>query len=451
MTAAESRPAPSATLPPHIFSNVFDAHAAGSVTVVLLDLLNTSWDGQYNARTALLEFLEQIGPRDHIGIFALRSRGLTVLHDYATDSASLVTRLKKAKSQIPSDFLASTFNSDIQKEFQDFGLAPLAAANPREAVFFTMNRVVNTLSVFEAIGHHLSAVPGRKSLIWLTDGFPLVVNDGRFIRTFTKEVDAAVRVLNDSGVAVYPVDSRGLVGHTGFDASAGRISRSFMLDFGSMDELAGRTGGRASYNTNALTREIHRAMDDARVTYAIGYYSTDEARDGGFREIRVKVSRPNLDIRYRKGYFALKPDNTPEARDEQVRAAVWSPLESTAIPVNARADFVEEAGADTVSLFVQIDPAAVAFQKEEHRWKAKLDIVYVQKDEEGNVQGESVKDNLTLALAEAEYAEAVQKGLMVERRLPRFPEAITLRIVVRAAASGSIGSLTIPFSQIPAR
>src|SRR5262249_36338034 len=67
------------------------------VSVLLLDLVNTSWEDQHRARAGLQTFLQQIEPQDHIAIFTLGSRGLTLLHDYSTDAASLVERLKTAK------------------------------------------------------------------------------------------------------------------------------------------------------------------------------------------------------------------------------------------------------------------------------------------------------------------------------------------------------------------
>src|SRR5206468_6614889 len=145
---------------------------------------------------------------------------------------------------------------------------------------------------------------------------------------------------------------------------------SINANIDSMKELAERTGGRAAYNTNDLARAIRRAIDDARVTYTIGYYSTNETQDGRYREIKVKVERPHLDVRYRKGYFALKPsDNTTGTRKDEIRAAVWSPLESTAVAANARVDFIDEPEPNTVNVFVQIDPATVGCRKEGDRWE----------------------------------------------------------------------------------
>jgi len=471
VTSADRSAAPPASaLPPHIFTNVFARNAGvpTSVTVVLLDLVNTSWIDQVYARKGLINFLGQIDPQDRIAIFALGKRSLTLLHDYTTDSASLVARLKKDRGEIPSDLAASTLNADTQEELLNLGLEALADANQREADFFTAGRVVNTLSTLEAIAQHLSGLPGRKNLIWLSGGFPLTIGfdeipaigSTRDRRTFTGEMDAAIRALNNSGVAVYPVDARGLMVLPGFDASvrgsgrAGPGGRSGMgalnANIDTMKELAERTGGRAAYNTNDLARAVRRAIDDARVTYTLGYYSTDETQDGRFREINVKVARPHLDVRYRKGYFALKPaDDTPKTRADQVRAAVWSPLESTAIRVNARADFVEQPEPNSLNVFVQVDPAGIGFTKEGDRWKAQVDVVYIQKDEHGRMPRPGVTDTLSLAFTEENYAKARKDGLIRQRVLPRQPGAIALRVVVRDAASGSIGSLTIPFSQIP--
>ena len=472
MTSVGSPAAPAAALPPNIFSNVLSARTGvpTSVTVVLLDLLNTSWTDQLYARKALIKFLGQIQPQDRIAIFALGSRRLSLLHDYTTDAASLIERLKKTSGEIASDLAASTLNLDAQTELQRLGLESIADANQREADFYTTGRIVNTLATLEAIAQHLSGIPGRKNLIWLSGGFPRTIGfdgmpesrAGRDSNTFTRETDAAVRALNNSGVAVYPVDARGLMVVPGMDASvrgsfgqrgpsmASRMT-PIQANIDTMRELADRTGGRAAYNTNDLASAVRRAIDDTRVTYTVGYYSTDETQDGKFREIKVKVNRPRLDVRHRKGYFALKPlDNTAKTRQDESRAGVWSPLESTAVAMNVRADFIDQPEPNTLNLFVQIPPGAVAFQKEGDRWKAEVDLVYVQKDEQGRAQGEGVSESWSLALTDANYAKIAKDGLIRQRRIPRQPAATIVRIVVRDATTGSVGSLTIPFSQIQA-
>jgi VWFA-related protein len=439
---------------------------------VLLDLVNTGWANQVHARKALLNFLQQIHPLDRIAIFALGSRSLTRLHDYTTDSASLVERLQKASGEIPSDLGPWTVNPEMQSELKSLHLEVLADANQREADFFTAGRIVNTLATLQLIAQHLSGVPGRKNLIWLSGGFPLTigfdampaVGSIRDRRTFTMDMDSAIRALNNSGVSVYPVDARGLMVMPGFTGASRSLptgpevvstAMSAVNDnIDSMRALASRTGGRAAYNTNDLTNAVRRAIDDARVTYTLGYYSTDEIQDGRFREIKINVNRPHVDVRYRKGYFALRPtDDSPKTRQDEIRTAVWSPLESTAIGLNARVEIIDQPAPDTVNVILQIDPTAVSFAKDGDRWKTQLDVAYVQKDEHGRRLGEELTDTIALALTDASYTQAARDGVIRERRFRRDPEAVNVRIVVRDVANGAVGSLTIPFSRVagPAR
>jgi len=469
--SADKSAAPAAPLPAHIFSNVIaqNRDVPTSVTVVLLDLLNTSWSDQLYARKGLLKFFQQLQPQDRVAIFALGRHSLTLLHDYTTDATSIIARLEKATGEIPTELDASTVNTDAQSELRNLGLDAIADASQREADFFTSGRIVNTLSTLEAIAQHLSGVPGRKNLIWLSGGFPLTIGfdevpaigSTREQRTFTREMDAAVRALNNSGVAVYPVDARGLMVMPGFDASVRGVPRAgpparggsrmapINDNIDSMKEVASRTGGRAAYNTNDLSRAIRQAIDDSRVTYTIGYYSTDDRQDGKFREIRVKVNRPHVDVRYRKGYFALRPaDDTPATRKEQIRGAVWSPLEATSLAFNARADLVNQPAPNTMNVIVQIDPAGISFRKEDDRWKAELDVIYVQKDAHGRLMGDGISDTVSLALTDATHDQATKDGIIRQRRVPRQAGAISMRIVVRDVGSGSVGSITVPFSQI---
>ena len=120
------------------------------------------------------------------------------------------------------------------------------------------------------------------------------------------------------------------------------------------------------------------------MTYTIGYYSTDEIPDGSFREIHVKVNRLISTFVTAREHFALKQaDTTAKTRIDEVREAVWSPLDFTAVGITARADFVEQPEPNTVSVSSQIDPTAVDFRKDGDRRKAELDIVYVQKRRTG--------------------------------------------------------------------
>jgi VWFA-related protein len=104
-----------------------------------------------------------------------------------------------------------------------------------------------------------------------------------------------------------------------------------------MRELASRTGGRAYYNTNDLKTAIRDAVQDARLTYTLGFYPSDEKFDSKFHEIKVQVDRPGINLRYRKGYFDLaeRPQDY-KTRKAELRDAVWSPIDASAIGLSFR-------------------------------------------------------------------------------------------------------------------
>lgn len=467
VVAADHPAAPPEPLPPHIFTNVV-ARQAGvptNVTVILIDLVNTSLVDQHYARRALVDFLGQIQPQDRVALYALGRQSLTLLHDYTADASSLVDRIRTTRGEIPSQLDASTVNADSQEELRALGLDALADMSQMEADFYTGNRIVQTLSSLEAVAQHLAGVPGRKNLIWLSGGFPLTIGfdempaigSTRDQRMFTAEMDAAMRALNNAGVAMYPVDARGLMVMPGVSADtrsapprdAGPAVRLQRAPIEAMQEIAERTGGRAAYNTNDLARAVRRAIDDARVTYTIGYYPPDDAKDGKFRDIKVKVNRGGVDMRYRKGYFAMRPiDVGGKTRKAEMRAAVWSPLESTAVALKARVDLVDRPQPGTVNVSLYIDPATLSFTKEGDRWKAELDVVYVQKTQSGQQPTGGISDRVSLALTDTTYAEVVKNGMIRGRAFPREAGTVSLRIVVRDARTGSTGSLTVPFSQV---
>jgi VWFA-related protein len=121
-SASASAPAP---LESRTFSNTLADHGdvPGNVTAILIDLLNSAVGEQMRARDGLIKFLKQIEPHDRIAIFALTSHGLTLLHDYTTDAAALVERMRSAKPQIPTDLDASLGDASMQRELRDMGPA----------------------------------------------------------------------------------------------------------------------------------------------------------------------------------------------------------------------------------------------------------------------------------------------------------------------------------------
>ena len=68
--------------------------------------------------------------------------------------------------------------------------------------------------------------------------------------------------------------------------------------------LADQTDGRAIVNRNDLAVGMKQIMRDSSAYYLIGYNSSQAPVDGKFHEINVRVKRPGVEVRSRKGYWA---------------------------------------------------------------------------------------------------------------------------------------------------
>jgi hypothetical protein len=114
---------------------------------------------------------------------------------------------------------------------------------------------------------------------------------------------------NKNNVALYMVDPRGLaVGE--FDVSDGNVDLQtdrayFNQTQDTLRTLAVETDGRAIINRNDLNAGMKQVVSDVSAYYLIGYNTTQNAADGKFHEIKVRVKRPGVQVRARRGYWAL--------------------------------------------------------------------------------------------------------------------------------------------------
>jgi len=454
-TALPRAPAP--PLPPNTFTNRWEQSTTSpaSATAIFLDGLNTRWADQPYARQQIVKFLKQLQPQDCVALYAL-GQGLRVVHDFTQDATALLAALAEDEKHLA----AGATESEIEEPetgWRQFD-AWMGEVNRGVAEKYRADRALRTIRSLLAIANHLERLPGRKNLVWVAGSFPSWFNRGSVPtpeklreghNNFDPEIERAARALGNANVAIYPVDARGVLAPEEFSPEQGSISREARgpagREFGPMLELAERTGGRAFYNTNDIRGAIRRAVDDSRVTYVLAYYPTHGAWDGRFREIKVQVKRPGLQVRHRRGYFAL-PEEPAEAsyRRGILDAAMWSPTDASRLGLTVRAVPV----ATALELELRLDPRDITLQQQEGRWVGTLDKMIVQlAPGEKNLKG--VSHVISLRLDEPTYRQMIQMGaLVLTERLEVAPGAKLLRVLVRDLPSGALGSVTVPLSHI---
>jgi VWFA-related protein len=453
-----------------------------SVTVILLDALNTSFQELGNAREEIKNFLRQIEPRDQVALYGLSSQ-LFVIHGFTSDAASLLQALDKNKTgnvynPSASDVMPSqTGDTDLD--------AFITAASQHAADMQTLNRAEFTANVIAAIANSLAAIPGRKNLVWVSGGFPFKIGTGTIkddpqgkngdgapgpsnsvaYRSFQKEVEAAAEAVNNANLAIYPVDARGLIGAQNFSAEVHsrtptnqRTRRPTAVqqvapprdNFDTMNELADRTGGRAFYNANDIQGSIRRAIDDSRDTYVLEYYPTGVEWDGTFHAIKVGVKQSGVTVRSRSGYFALgDPAADPMRVEQMVQDALSSPFEDSelGISVETSAAGTSATGAARINVQVRVDPARVRFHQGGDKWLDDIEIICAQYSADGKpINGN--KQTVNVSLSQAEYEESLRTGVRVARGVSIRDGAVKLRVVVHDIGSGSVGSVDVPLAAI---
>jgi VWFA-related protein len=484
-----SQPLPKALppLPAGTFTNRLERQggAPASVTVILLDGLNTHFEDQAYAKAQIVRFLKQIQPQDHVALYTL-GPNLRVLHDFTTDSESLVATLKgyagKESHEVeasepapePVSLTVITPNAGNAPTQGSSSLTPITVGledylrqtQQRSADWYSMDRTLRTLDALKTIARRLSHLPGRKNLVWVASSFPFTIGSGtanaenvvRGQRSFGPEIERAEQLLNDANLAVYPVDARGLVGNFGVNPnlSASRsVSARLPSDnptieglgqltptVDTMQELADETGGRAFYGTNDIMGSIRRALDDSQLTYTLGYYPAGTKWDGKFHELKVRVRRSGVKVLCRRGYFAVS--ETPLGGKEQQKAmleAAAEPLEATAIGLTVEESPPSQQN-DVLPLTVGIDARSIALVEQQGRWTGSLDLLFAQMSATGQLLN-GLSQPIHLRLTDDEYHLILEKGLSISGRIQLLSGVDKLKVIAFDQSSDAVGSVTV--------
>lgn len=468
LESSRALPRTVAALPPNTYTNRLEQRleAPTSISVILIDGMNTAISDQAYARANIIKFLEQIQPQDRVAIYTLGHGTIRVLHDFSSDSATLIAALKKYRGRIPHEL------DGAEPDQMETGVSELdeflAEANQRMANYLATDRALNTTRALEAIAAHLARFPGRKNLIWISASFPIAYgydaaptrnNLSPERRSFYAETEKAGRALSNANVAVYPVDARGLIGafpginFNRVDAVNPKRGppppmianlNTLGSNIDTMKLLAEKTGGKAYYNRNDIDGALRSAIADSRVSYVLGYYPKHGKWDGRFLDLKVKVNRSGVNVRSRKGYYA---GAEPQLQEKEIlsllNAAAFSPLESTSVGMTVRAEEVAGTSGRSLNLSMEIDPHDINLVLENGRWVGTLDFLFSQRNVEGGVIT-SLAKNLAMRLTPETHEQLEAKGITFTCTIELSSGANLIRVVVRDARSGSVGTVSVP-------
>jgi hypothetical protein len=289
----------------------------------------------------------------------------------------------------------------------------------------------------QALAEHLALLPGRKSVYWVTAGFParLMKGMGQFAW------DKTVTALNEANVAVNTIDSRGLFncappGCNAFDPMTGTIT--------TLQEVAEQTGGKAYFNRNDMDAAMAEGIDASRASYALAFYLSDKERDNRFHTLKVKADRPGLQLYYRQGYYAGNTELPAAGKGSgELEASLLNQVDATGVGITARVNATPGTPRGKVDIRLNLDPTTLSLAEKAGGWTGKVQETFVEVNESGSTLAK-ISDVKEFEVTTANRARYDSQGVAWPFSIPLVDGATRVTIIVRDTVTGHVGSLTIP-------
>ncbi|HEY6345045.1 MAG TPA: VWA domain-containing protein [Bryobacteraceae bacterium] len=447
--AAKPAPEREVAIPAGVFTNQIATDAGTGYSVLLFDNLNIDRGQNVVAYTArarekALQALRAIPPGDRIAIYALWCQ-FQVFREFTSDRDSLIQQLEKfalapancinsgdgpehalTERYFSPGFAQPTANPGRQTR-RGKGQAAAAASHEDDG-----SEVGSAIQAdiadneIEQLAEHLAGIPGRKNLIWLTT-------------TFRLKPSNLQRLIN-ANVAIYPVDT---IGST-IGLAAYKEAR-----YAPIRALAAITGGKAYLDRDDLDVAIGDALNDGRISYTLGFYRPEADRNASVHRIEVRTSHEGVVLRYRTSYSVDAPrqkeGNPAQAPAVQAMVdAINRPVNATAIAMTALATRNE----NRVNLVLSYDASALDLQERNGLWEGQAELVVRFMTNDGRIAGKVIALTMSFHLRPATYATALRRGLQLRREIEIPAKAVDLNLLVGSLASGKIGTLTIPLSEV---
>ena len=467
--------------PENVYSNAARFSASSSLNILLLDALNTNLPHQAYVRDQMIRYLQKMPEGQPVAVYMLSTK-LKLLQDFTDDPEVLKKVAREIKNNVSPllDNPAGGPDAELLPAgLADSGILPDQMLNTMQSfeqervAFQTDLRITYTLNALTTISRALSGYPGRKNLIWISEAFPLNIDPNLDLtgdtfagtRNYGQQIAEAADSLIDAQIAMYPIDARGLVPSSMFDASnsgrdrfgrslsrPGRMPAAMSAEsaqlqsvHGTMQEMADRTGGRAFYNTNGIDGAIRKSIEDGSTYYTLAYYPENKNWNGKFRKIHVKVNRSGVKLRYRLGYYAVDPTLFAEKNQKQQDSAFAlalspdSPI-ATGLPFNALVMPPVEAEPKTVRINFGVDPHAISFERlPDGLQHATLECTVRAFSAKGKlVRG--VATTMKAALKPETFSRVMQDTFPCQQSIDLEPGNYYLRLGVRDSRTGLIGT-----------
>jgi VWFA-related protein len=452
---------------------------------LVVDDLGLSFESTHFVRRALRKFVdEQMQAGDLVAIIRTGG-GMGALQQFTSNKQQLYAAIERVRwnpsgrgrvnafAPIAADPLA---RAEAQNSSTRGGPARNAGESRnaiedleqfREDLF-----AVGTLGALNFVVRGLRELPGRKSVVLLSDGFRIFNRDNT--EQTRRTLDALQRLTdlaNRASVVIYTIDARGLAttGLTAADSVSGMSEQEVRQSLaeraeelfetqGALNYLARQTGGFGVRNTNDISRGVERVLEDQSGYYLIAYRPDDATFDQQtgrrrFNRLELRVKRPGVRYRTRTGFYGFTDEETrrerPRTRDEQLLSAITSPFSTGGVRLRLTSFFGNVEQGSYVRSWLYIDANDLTFTRQpDGTHTSTIDVVAITFGDNGQIV-DQVGRTHSLTLSEAGYRLALRDGILYNMTVPvKKPGAYQLRTALRDTATERVGSAS-QFVEVP--
>ncbi len=450
---------------------------------LVVDDLTLSFESVYFVRRALKKFVdEQMRDGDLVAIIRTGG-GIGALQQFSSDRRQLYAAIEKVRWNPQGSGKIGAFApieasplERMKANGANVSDEQLEAERNREQSSSDFQGSVfasGTLGALDFIIRGMQELPGRKSVMLLSDGFKLSTKDesgftegSRILQSLRRLTDLA----NRASVVVYTMDARGLqtlslsaednTSELSSEQTEQKLSdrRNELFDTQEgLRYLAKQTGGFPIINNNDLSGGIRKILDDQSY-YLLGYEpdaDTFDAKTRRYNKLQIKViNRKDLRVRYRSGFFGVsdeqiqKPANlTPR---QQIMTALTSPFAVNGIALRLNTLFGNDAkDGSFVHSLLHVNAADLKFTDEpDGTKKAVFDVLAVSFGDNGTI-ADQISRSYTMNVTGERYSKVLSEGFVYFFTFPvKKPGAFQLRVAIRDPRSEKVGSAN-QFVEVP--
>ena len=432
----------------------------GRVYVMVIDDLHTRFGRSVRVKAAAKQFIERrLGANDLMAV--VHTAGASDGNQEFTSNKRLLlaavdrTSGRKLDSATANKTAEYNRTRDIRQQGD-----PLNDPDDQERGF----NARSTLDTLRNVAEWFGSVRGRrKAILFVSEGidydiYDMIASNGSNHQSASMVMDAtrdAIAAATRSNVAIYGIDPRGLTDlgdesieiqafpdDTSLGIGTSSLQNELRLSQDSLRVLSDETGGFAVVNKNDYATAYQRIVEDNSTYYVLAYYPPD-ARPGRLHKIDVRVTRPGLTVRARKGYVTPKKVEEPKTTNSkspatpELREALDSPLPVSGLTMHVFAAPFKGAAPNASVLFgVEMRGRDLNLAQ-----NAKLLLSYLAIDQNGKVKGGNT-DSLAMPNLKPETKTRIeQTGLRMLNRLDLPPGKYQLRVAAHDTNGGNVGSV----------